>query len=483
MNLGPNEKPYNHDSSYDVIWGAKGFDKNFEVTHPTEKVQVGKSLVVIDSRQRDCNLYPSPSFYRIPIGVYKNVTSIELKGSILPKTAYNVHDSNNKIDFSIGDSVTLINVINGGIGYTAPPTVTISDPVTGITATATATISNTSVNSIIIGIPGSGYRTSTPPFITISPPQSSNGTQATAVATVGTIYNAYLRPGNYTIGGNPESGITTIPTGILLEIQNAMNYAVNGTPYNPTSTSPFAVRLVSQYPELGATAGTPEAFDTNSCLYNRIQITNTNSDHWELLWCSGKNNELSARRILGFPWIDQPQPTVTPAVNPGAGDIIPAGTTLRGLYDFDLMDDPNYTIFSFWAVADDSFERLESDKKGGLDRAFATMVYDANTPDNLFDLSGTINTDVGGVTYLEGNVTKGDFFRPPGTTKPLKGFDFDKKFLEFSPAIGKLSFLNIRFNKFGSTSGGLPNKYDFMGRDHMLLFEITQSDQRTGQRI
>lgn len=482
MNLDQNQKPYNHDPTLDVIWGSKGFDKNYAVTHPTEKVTNGKSLVVVDSRQRDCSVYPSPSLYRIPIGIYKNVTSIELKGSILPKTSYNIHDSNNKIDFSIGDTVTEIRVINGGYGYTVAPVVTISDPVTGTTATATANLTNETVSSITIGLAGSGYRTSNPPIVTIAASPNANSSQAQAVAYIGTTYSAYIREGNYVIGGNPVAGTSTVPTGLLLELQDAMNYAVNGAPYVSGSASPFAVRLVSQYPELGAVAGTPEAFDTNSCLYNRIQITNTDSDHWEILWCSGKNNEVCCRRLLGFPWVDQVEPVATGAINPGAGIIIPAGTTYRGLYDYDLTDDPNYVIFSFWAVAENSFERLESDLKGGLDRSFATMVFDANVPDNLYDLDGTANTTVGGVSYLEGEATKGPFYRSPGTVKPLKGFDFDKKYLEFSPAIGKLGHLNIKFNKFGSTSGGLPNLYDFMGRDHLLIFEITSADQKTGQR-
>ena len=76
---------------------------------------------------------------------------------------------------------------------------------------------------------------------------------------VGTRYKALLRPGNYTIGGNNTSGVTTTPTGLLLEIQNAMNYAVNGGAYDPVSVSPFAVRLVSQYPTIDAVPGTPEA--------------------------------------------------------------------------------------------------------------------------------------------------------------------------------------------------------------------------------
>ena len=60
----------------------------------------GKHIFVVDSRQRDCKLYPTPSNYRIPVDqIYKNITSIELKGAVLPKTAYGVHDSNNVIDF------------------------------------------------------------------------------------------------------------------------------------------------------------------------------------------------------------------------------------------------------------------------------------------------------------------------------------------------------------------------------------------------
>ena len=464
------------------IFGAGEFDASQRVVHPTKKVTQGKHIYVVDSRQRDCKVYPSPSRYRIPIDqVYKNITSIELKGCILPKTSYNVHSSNNVIDFNIGDTVTRIDVKDGGSGYTVAPNVRISDPVAGVTATATATIVGTAVTSITIGVAGSGYNSSGPPFVFIDPPPPG-GAQATAVAIVGTRYQTKLRKGNYIIGGNNVPGTSVIPTGLLLEIQNAMNFAVNGGAYNPASISPFAVRLVSQYPELGAAAGTPEAAATNACPYNRIQITNVNSDPWEILWCSGKGSKNNARRLMGFNWMDDTIPTATPAINAGAGDIIPAGTTYRADFDFDLLDYPDYAILSFWAVADESFERIQSVSGDGLNRAFATMVFDANNPDNLLDLDGTTNTDVGGIDYLEGEITRGDFYRPPGTTKALKGFDFDQKYLEFSPAIGKLSYLNINFTKFGTQSGDLPNFYDFGGRDHLLIFEFSASDTMTGNR-
>ena len=78
-------------------------------------------------------------------------------------------------------SVQKITVSSGGSGYTSTPTVTISSPSTnwGITATATASISNGSVDSITLVSSGRGY-TSTP-TVTISSPNVGLDT-ATAIA-------------------------------------------------------------------------------------------------------------------------------------------------------------------------------------------------------------------------------------------------------------------------------------------------------------
>src|SRR5690606_24737605 len=134
---------------------------------------------------------------------------------------------------------------------------------------------------------------------------------------------AELRIGQYTIGGNPTPPGTT-PSGLIKEIQNAMNYAVNGT-YNDSSTTPFAVRLVSQYPELGSDGYSPESFDTNCAQFNRIKIINVNQDHWELLWLYGPNHRLNASNLLGFNNIDYIEPTVIIQVTNGSGILIPAG--------------------------------------------------------------------------------------------------------------------------------------------------------------
>lgn len=471
---------YTNKQGPNVIDGAGEFMKAFKASHPTEKVSDERHIFVIDSRQRDCKLYPSPSFYRIPVGdIYKNVNSIELMGCMLPKTSYNVHSSNNNIDFNIGDSVTFINVIDSGSGYTSAPSVFIASPSGGgVQATATANIDpiKSNIVSITINIPGSGYSQSLAPIIIIGPPNTNGGVQATAVASVGITYTATLRVGQYTLGGNPEPGVTTEPSGLVNEIQNSLNYAVNGGVYDPSSTSPFAVRVVSQYPTLDANPGSPDAFQTNACQFNRLQITNVNSDPWELLWCSGKHSEQNARAILGFPWLDQINPTLTTAINVAGGELIPEGMTYRGDYDYDLQEDPKYAILRFWALSDENFERVESKSGGGIDRAFATLIFDANNADVYTDLSGT-EEDVAGVNYLVGDVAKGPFWKPAGPLKALKGHDFDKKYLEFSPPIGKLSSLNIAFTKFGVEPGGVPNMYDFEGRDHLLIFSFSSTDQ------
>lgn len=443
------------------------FDPNDRATHPANKVSIPEKTFVIDSRSRNCSVYPSPSYYRIELNeVYKNITSIELKGSSIPRSSYNVHSSNKFIDFSIGSTVTSIIMKNKGIGYTFVPTVTISPPVVGVQATATAVVINGEVTSIIIGVAGSGYSTSNPPVITIQAPTGLRSIRAEAQALVGTLYSAELRTGQYTIGGNT-------PTGLIKEVQNAMNYVVNGGNYNPSSVGPFEVRLVSQYPELNAEIGDPEYYDTNAAQYNRIQIINVNSSHWELLWCSGKHNRLSAVNLLGFASDDYSEPVATPAV----GAIMSAGTSLRASYDYDLLGDPQYVVLDIWS-GDDTFERLDS-TNASINRKFATLVFDANYPDVLTDTTGTAFVD-GGVNYLNGVVTKGPFYIAPGVTKALKGFDFDQKKLEFAPPIGKLSSLTIQFTKYGP--GQEVEYYDFCGRNHLLVFSVKAGDNQSGQK-
>lgn len=438
--------------------------------------------VVVDSRQRDCQQYKTPSCYTLSLdNKYSNVVSIELKGAAIPKSNYNIHTGNNKIDFAIGDFVSGFQILDKGAGYTFAPNVILSSPPgAGITATATAFIDiYGSISSIAITNPGSGYSPSKPPSVIIDYPQNpKQARQPRVAAIIGNHYTASLRIGEYEIGGNPNPPTTTLPSNLLLEIQNAMNYAVNGGSYNPISTSPFAVRLVSQYPALGATVGSAEAYDTNACLFNRIQTINVNDDVWEFLWCSGYNKIISAASVMGFNTVDSGTGTLITEIASAAGTIIPAGTAIRGPFDYNLKNDPDYIIMTL-QFNNNKMDRVES-RGDGLNETFAVLLFDNNNPETLHDLSGSMSS-IGGVQYLQGPTTKGNFWRDAGAIKPIKGYDFDSKKVVFTPPLATISNITVQFTKFGHKSGGVPLYYNMEGREHVLMFEFICNGQRPQQ--
>lgn len=450
------------------------------VTMPWEESITVSKTIVIDSRQRNCAKFKTPSYYKIDLGdIFKNVNEVELKGAIIPKTSYNIHSSNNKIDFALGDYLTGFKILNGGAGYTSAPTVTIgAPPGIGIQATATAFInSRGTITNIAIGTSGSGYIPSRPPYVFIEmPTNKKQAVQPNIIAIIGNHYTADLRVGEYEIGGNPIPPSTT-PSKLLLEIQNAMNYQINGGNYNTSSTGPFTVRLVSQYPEIGAIPGTPEAAGTNACLFNRIQVTNVNSDIWEFMWYSGESRSESAATILGFNTVDSGVGVFTPVVNSLSGELIPAGTSIRGVYDYNLLNDPDYVVLTI-GTGERNLDRIRS-LDDGMDHRFCTLLFDNNNPDTLHDLTG--NTEnIGGIDQLIGPTGRGTFYRAAGGPKPMKAGDFDgsKKF-SFKPPIAKLSTLTIAFTKYGYKAGSNPRYYNMEGREHLLLFEFTSSDNKS----
>jgi hypothetical protein len=80
-------------------------------------------------------------------------------------------------NLSIG-TIDAINVTNGGTGYTTAPTVTVSAPASGTTATAYATVAGGVITKIVVSNPGDGYATGDTVTVTIAGP----GTGATATA-------------------------------------------------------------------------------------------------------------------------------------------------------------------------------------------------------------------------------------------------------------------------------------------------------------
>ena len=264
-----------------------------------------------------------------------------------------------------------------------------------------------------------------------------------------------------------------------------MNYTVVGPPYITGSLGPFAVRVVSQYPELTAPPGTPQSTDTNACQFNRIQIINVVSAPWQLLWCTGPSQVESAASILGFNTVDSNIGIFVPPVVAPGGVLIPGGTVIRGYFDYNLKNDPEYVIMSIRMGDDGPLDRITS-LDDGLDHKFCVLLFDNNNPCTLHDLSsaptGAI-VSVGGVQYLEGPTGKGNFFRESGFTKPIKANDFDgPKKISFKPPQAKIESISVAFTKFGYRAGGVPIFYNMEGREHVLLFELTSSDQMSRQR-
>jgi hypothetical protein len=107
-----------------------------------------------------------------------------------------------------------------------------------------------------------------------------------------------------------------------------------------------------------------------------------------------------------------------------------------------------------------------------LDKAFATLVFDANGPDVVYREPEDTLPDPG-----TGPSNWGTLLLKPGTLKAIKGQDFDAKVLSFGPApLAELAGLSICFRKY---NGDL---YDFHGRDHLLIFQLGCNDINTGNR-
>lgn len=474
--LGQNILPYEDRNSFANQTVLKDTQK---VTMPWEEVYNVTHSLVVDSRQRNCAAYRTPSYYTIDLGdVFKNITSIELKGATIPKSSYNIHSSNNKIDFAIGDQITGFQILSGGSGYTFAPTIVIDPPPgPGVQALAHSVINAQGIiTNIVIDVAGSGYIPGKPPLLIISPPQNTKQAKYPKIySIVGTHYTAVLRVGEYEIGGNPVPPSLN-PTSLLNEIQNAMNYVVNGGAYDTASISPFSVRLVSQYPELNAAPGTPEAANTNACLFNRIQVVNVNGAVWEFLWCSGPNHAESAASVFGFNTVDSGTGTMIAPVFSGLDLLIPGGTAIRGPFDYNLKDIPEFVVMTIF-LSGKRMDRLKS-LDDGLENRFAVLLFDNNNPETLHDLSGS-TVNIGGITYLQGPTGKGPFWRDSGYCKPIKGYDFDSKRLIFKPPAPKIGSITVMFTKYGYTPGGAPQFYNMEGREHTLMFELQATDNRS----
>jgi hypothetical protein len=123
----------------------------------------------------------------------------------------------------VSGAVNQIVIINGGLGYTDPPTITIGGPGTGAAATAKVTTSFVSSFKKISG----GLNYTDPPQVKIT---GGGGVGATATASIN---NAVLNVNTLTTAGSVATATTSIPHGYSIgqsvTISGASTNAYNGT--------------------------------------------------------------------------------------------------------------------------------------------------------------------------------------------------------------------------------------------------------------
>jgi hypothetical protein len=90
-----------HEDYYKIPLEGMDLSK-YEREHPKKGKVVSKHTIIIDSRQRDYSIYPTPAYYQVELmEPHRNVERIELIAAMMPKTCYNVNSENNLILLTI----------------------------------------------------------------------------------------------------------------------------------------------------------------------------------------------------------------------------------------------------------------------------------------------------------------------------------------------------------------------------------------------
>lgn len=487
-----------------------------KVPNPSEIISGSSHIVVIDSRERDRNFFPNPSRYslRFP-DQFKNVTSVELKGTILPKTEYNVNTENNVIIYNVEDFITSIQIKDPGDGYVdgvygfgaVPPNdtmVSITPPAItgGVNATITVTVVGGQITSIVLVNPGSGYlrgfyggsidypdegfyRNSGADFVNTIPfQQGANPKRRASVEiNVGHELIAKLNVGQYDFA-HPNDSEPGLCREITRALQESIDSAIADGIITPVVGGPQTGAQYFPYSVADSSDGSCFLFtpNPNASENTNVSIQRGSDDgtfdqslFLELLWGKSSYQDSNSMTLLGYGSthiktlpdtpLDQTSGELGDLVNPWSS------APIESRNDYCLTDFPKYCILCFGGSESDSVDRIESTNKT-LDKAFATLVFDANSPDVVFRAPSTTAPVAG-----EGTSDYSSLLFKPGTLKGIKGADFDAKILSFGPApLAELKGISIRFKKFN----GEP--YDFHGKDHVLLFQINCNDINSGNR-
>jgi hypothetical protein len=256
--------------------------------------------------------------------------------------------------------------------------------------------------------------------------------------------------------------------------------------------------------------------------------TGLNSDylnlaHWEFLYASGEYQIVNSATLLGYNKKNYNISTNTNAIevhtiNDKNTTLIPSGLTYSSENDYYMFGDPEYVVLSFRPKYGGSTiaginDRVDSQPNTNIDRVFACLIFDTVQPAVLQDVSsgkndvtygslgdennqlnsfikygatGSNGSGLQDVKQLAGNSGSQNvsYNKSSGQLKAMKGADFDRKVIDFPQPVAQISNINIRFSKFSNLGHGNENElYNFHGKEHLLLFEITCGDLMTGRRF
>ena len=451
--------------------------------------------LMIDSRERNKSLYPTASEFKIQLNkTFKNLVSLELTGMIIPKTEWNVNSGNNKIDFNIGSTITAASVTSGGSGYATDGThtVNISAPTkAGTQATVDVTVTGGIVTGVAVNNAGAGYtrgsyntgtkkddnagggldggywETSGATFVhtNLDAAAGTPTTRATITLTVGAEKTAVLRPGLYDF--NKTGDQNTSGEGLCAEVARALKAA--------DATSDYFCWMASNA-NLNAITGSDYATtNKNSGECNQIVIRRNNAgDNFiELLWGSGTNNDNNSVKLLGFGSHtenykgDAISPPPMDQVSFGNAQQAAAGTLYGGILARNtpnLVDACDFAALHFNPIVD----RVESNTQQ-LDKAFGSIIFDANSPDWWFTGRNFANA-----TSTTGSIKQ--LKKGCGPLKAIRGSALDKKLFIFNPPDSTMESLEVSFKKMNG------NLYNFHGREILMMFTVKCKDINSGNR-
>lgn len=216
------------DSVYTVSYFGPGITSDTSISRTVEWCKQKDDFIldekIISKSREELNsaIYPTTNIIR-PVGVGSTVIFVQnvrplfnYTPEILPNASQiiKVIDQSEKYPaiataiVSAAGTISSVNILNGGLGFSTTPVVSISAPSSGVVAVATCVISGIgTVTSISITNPGSGYTSSNPPQILIA--QES--------AKVDTISNISYEGDSGVIVGVGTTNISGISTGLVLD--------------------------------------------------------------------------------------------------------------------------------------------------------------------------------------------------------------------------------------------------------------------------